>query len=83
MASRALLAMATRFDKTKRVLNAIMKHHMEKYRLDAGSPIEKKTFLDAAFLGKLVQLARPIPEARRWSAVRTPIRRLSRAGGNA
>ncbi len=55
--------MATGFDKTKRVLDAIVSHHMQKYRLDAGSPIEK-TIFDAAFLGKLVRLARPSLEAR-------------------
>ena len=55
--------MATGFDKTKRVLDAIVSHHMQKYRLDAGSLIEK-TIFDAAFLGKLVQLARPSLEAR-------------------
>ena len=56
--------MATGFDKTKRVLRAIVSHHMEKHRRDAGSPLEAKTFWNAAFLGKLVQLAGPSVEAR-------------------
>ena len=56
--------MASGFDKTRRVLDAIVKHHMEKYQLEAASPLSAKTFLDAAFLGKLVQLARPSLEAR-------------------
>ena len=56
--------MASGFDKTRRVVDAIVKHHMEKYRLDAASPLEETTFLNATFLGKLVQLARPSLEAR-------------------
>ena len=57
--------MATGFDKTKRVLDAIVSHHMQKYRLDALYPVHhEKTIFDATFLGKLVRLARPSIEAR-------------------
>ena len=56
--------MATGFDNTKRVLDAIVRHHMDKYRLEAASPLRAKTFSDAAFLGKLVQMSRPSIEAR-------------------
>ena len=54
--------MATGMNKTRRALNAIMKHH--EYQLQAAAPLTEKTFADAALLGKLVQLARPSIEAR-------------------
>jgi len=57
--------MVTGFDKTGRVLDAIVRHHIEKCQLNASSRIHiRMTFFNAAFLGKLVQLARPSLEAR-------------------
>ena len=55
-------AMATGMDKTRRALDAIVKHH--EYQLQAAAPLTEKTFSDAALLGKLVQLTRPSIEAR-------------------
>lgn len=43
-------------------IEAIVKHHQ--YHLKAAAPLDEKTFSDATFLGKLVQLARPSIEAR-------------------
>ena len=57
--------MVTGFDKTGRVLDAIVHHHIEKCQLNAASRIYvRKIFLNAALLGKLVQLARPSLEGR-------------------
>ena len=57
--------MAAGFDKTGRVLDAIVHHHIEKCQLNAASWIyDRKIFRNVAFLGKLVQLARPSLEER-------------------
>jgi hypothetical protein len=59
------IAMATGFDKTRRVLDAIVHQHIEKCQLNEASRIRiRDTFFNVAFLGKLVQLARPSLEVR-------------------